>query len=61
MSAAIDQLAGNPRPAGVAAVKSPPGCLRLRVGDYRVLYEVQDHHLVVLVIDLGRRREIHDR
>ena len=58
---AIDQLADNPRPTGVAAVKSPPGCLRLRVGDYRVLYEVQDHHLVVLVIDLGHRREIYDR
>lgn len=57
---AIDKLADDPRPSGVVSVKSMPGCLRLRVGDYRVIYEVDDHHVMVLVIDLGHRREIYE-
>ena len=59
IEAAIDRLADDPRPAGVLAVKSMPGHLRLRVGDYRVIYEVQDHRLVVLIVELGHRREIY--
>lgn len=59
IEAAIDRLADDPRPAGVLAVKSMPGHLRLRVGDYRVIYEVADHRLVVLIVELGHRREIY--
>ncbi|MET9023712.1 type II toxin-antitoxin system RelE/ParE family toxin [Actinopolymorpha sp. NPDC004070] len=33
--------------------------LRIRVGDYRVIYEIQDARLVVLVVDLGHRRDIY--
>ena len=37
-----------------------PGVLRIRVaGDYRVLYEVHDDRLVVLVADVGHRKEIY--
>lgn len=61
IQAAIDGLAEEPRPSSAVAVKSMPGCLRIRVGDYRIIYEVQDHRLVVLVIDLGHRREIYGR
>lgn len=61
LQTAIDNLADNPRPTGVVALKSEPGYLRLRVGDYRVIYRVEDEHLVVVVVDLGHRREIHDR
>jgi mRNA interferase RelE/StbE len=35
------------------------GALRIRVGDYRIVYEVEDDRLVVLVIDVGHRREIY--
>lgn len=59
LESAIDRLADDPRPSGVVAVKSMTGCLRLRVGDYRVIYEVQDHRLVVLVIEVGHRSEIY--
>ena len=59
IEAAIDRLADDPRPAGVVAVKSMPGHLRMRVGDYRVIYEVQDHMLVVLIVECGHRREIY--
>lgn len=61
IQAAIDRLADEPRPPAAVAITSMPGCLRIRVGDYRVIYEVQDRYLVVLVIDLGHRREIYDR
>jgi mRNA interferase RelE/StbE len=33
--------------------------LQIRAGDYRILYEVRDRQLVVLVIDIGHRREIY--
>jgi mRNA interferase RelE/StbE len=33
--------------------------LRVRLGDYRIVYQVQDDQLVVLVIDIGHRREIY--
>ncbi|MGH3906036.1 MAG: type II toxin-antitoxin system RelE family toxin [Pseudonocardiaceae bacterium] len=58
-STAEPRLADDPRPAGAAAVKSMPGHLRLRVGHYRVIYEVQDHKLVVLIVELGHRREVY--
>lgn len=56
---AIDGLAEDPRPRGVRALVDRPGLLRLRVGDYRVVYEVQDGELRVLVVDLGHRGEIY--
>lgn len=61
LQAAIDRLADEPRPAGVVAIKSQPGHLRLRVGDRRVVYKVDDDRVVVLVVDLGHRREIYER
>ncbi|WP_338275596.1 type II toxin-antitoxin system RelE family toxin [Corallococcus caeni] len=33
--------------------------LRIRVGDYRVIYQVEDGRLVVLIVELGHRREIY--
>ena len=56
---AIDGLADDPRPHGVRALVGQPGLLRMRVGDYRIVYEVHDNQLLVLVIDLGHRREIY--
>lgn len=56
---AIDALATNPRPSGAKALTGMPGVLRVRVGDYQILYEVRDDQLVVLVIDVGHRREVY--
>ncbi|MGH3318817.1 MAG: type II toxin-antitoxin system RelE family toxin [Streptosporangiaceae bacterium] len=58
IQAAVDRLAYQPRPPGVVALKGDRGYLRLRVGDYRVVYRVEDDRLVVVVVDLGHRREI---
>lgn len=57
----IDRLADNPRPPGVVAIKGSSGALRLRVGDYRVIYRVEDDLLVVLVVRVGHRREVYER
>ncbi len=56
---AIDRLSDDPRPAGARALAGRHGALRIRVGDYRIVYEVHDDELLVLVIDLGHRREIY--
>ncbi len=61
VQAAIDRLGDGPRPAGVRAQSGHAGLLRLRVGDYRVIYQVDEGRLEILVIDLGHRREIHRR
>ena len=46
---AIDGLARNPRPAGCAKIVGAPDAYRIRVGDFRVLYEVHDQVLVIVV------------
>ena len=57
--AVIATLAHDPRPAGVIALAGHPGLLRVRVGDYRVVYTVDDAALVVLVVHLGHRRDVY--
>lgn len=58
---AIALLAQNPRPPAARALRGRPG-LRVRVGDYRVIYTVTDDVLlVVVVVTLGHRREVYDR
>jgi mRNA interferase RelE/StbE len=57
----IDALAENPRPHGVKALQGGEGYLRLRVGDYRIIYTVLDQVLLVVVIRVGNRREVYRR
>jgi len=49
----------NPRDFGKALSGSLKGRWRFRVGDYRVVCSIRDEQLVVLVIDLGHRREVY--
>lgn len=57
---AIALLAHDPRPPGARALQGRPG-LRVRVGDYRIVYTVDDGVLLVVVITVGHRREVYDR
>jgi mRNA interferase RelE/StbE len=57
----IAALAGDPRPSGVKALSGEHGLWRIRVGDYRVVYEIQDRELVVLVLRVAHRREVYRR
>lgn len=54
----IDELAGNPRPPDAKALAGAEGFLRVRAGEYRIVYTVKDRELIVLVIRVGHRREI---
>lgn len=57
----LSRLAGletNPRPADVKKLKGRDAW-RIRVGDYRVIYEIHDRELQILVITVGHRREIY--
>ena len=57
---AIDGLAQQPRPAGAQLLSGGTGpTWRIRVGDYRVLYEIHDDQLIVLIVGAGHRREIY--
>ena len=57
--AAIDLLAENPRPPNCVALQGETGVYRVRVGDYRIVYEVFDRVLVVQVVRIGHRREVY--
>ena len=56
---ALDLLGADPRPNGAKTLQGGGALLRIRVGDYRVVYAVQDDELVVLVLTLGHRREVY--
>ena len=55
----IDSLAVNPRPAGARQLAATEKLLRIRVGDYRVIYQVLDDLLRVLVVTIGHRRDVY--
>lgn len=58
----IDRLAADPRPPDARQLKGKPaGVLRVRIGDWRLLYRVDDGRLTILVIDLGHRSKIYAR
>lgn len=55
---AILDLGNDPRPQGCKKLKGRDG-YRIRVADYRIIYEIQDSILLVDVIDLGQRKDIY--
>lgn len=57
--ATISQLAEDPRPAGCIQLKGGDGELRIRAGEYRVIYEIYGGELLVLVLRVGHRREVY--
>lgn len=57
---AIDALAEQPRPPGVVKMKGGEDRWRIRVGDYRVVYEIRDEVLLVLVVRIGRREDVYE-
>ncbi len=61
VQAAIELLAGEPRPSGAKKLVGGNGEWRVRTGDYRIVYEIHDNVLVVLVIAVGHRRGIYNR
>lgn len=56
---AIEALAENPFPPKVKKMAGKPDRWRIRVSEYRVVYEVHNDRLVILVVAVGHRREIY--
>ena len=61
VQAAIELLADQPRPSRAKRLVGGEGEWRARTGDYRIVYEVRDDVLVVLVVGVGHRRDIYER
>ncbi len=55
----IESLGENPRPQGIKKLAGEEDLYRLRVGDYRILYQIQEKRLIVLVVGVGHRSQIY--
>lgn len=59
LGAVVAQLADGPRPAGVVKLSGEEGLYRVRGGDYRAIYRIEDARLLILVVKVGHRRNIY--
>ena len=57
----ICSLASDPRPRAAKKMKGPEGYYSIRVSEYRIVYDVQDDRLVILVVRIGHRRDSYRR
>ena len=55
----LKSLRENPRPQGVKKLAGEENLYRIREGDYRIIYAVQDKELIVLVVKIGNRKEVY--
>ena len=55
----IDELAENPDGPDTIKMKGDNPFHRVRVGDYRIVYEIQDDILLVLIVKIGHRKDIY--
>lgn len=58
---AISRLEADPRPQGARKLVGEKTAWRIRVGDYRVIYDVFDQELLVTVVRAAHRREVYER
>lgn len=56
---AIDELASNPRPHGYLKMTGYTNRFRIRIGDWRVVYEIVDEILVVIVVKVAKRGDVY--
>lgn len=56
---AIEALRQQPRPVGAVKLTGEVGLWRIRVGAYRIVYEIHDDRLLVLVVRIGHRKDVY--
>lgn len=57
----IEDLASNPRPSGYKKLSGEENAYRIRVGSYRVIYEIKDDELMVCVVKAGARGDVYKK
>ncbi len=55
----LEELELEPRPLGVTKLSAKNNLYRVKVGEYRIVYEIRDAVLLILVVAVGHRREIY--
>ncbi|MFN0061391.1 MAG: type II toxin-antitoxin system RelE family toxin [Myxococcaceae bacterium] len=55
----IRNLAENPRPSGCRQLSGYSDVFRIRVGDYRIIYTIEDRTVTVAILKIGHRREVY--
>ncbi len=58
--AKIEQLAEQPRPAAAIKLHGKADLYRIRQGDYRIIYQIDDKIVTVIVVKVGHRKNIYD-
>jgi len=56
----IESLKSNPRPHGVRKLEGSRKSYRIRIGDYRVIYDIEDEVLRILIILIRHRKTVYD-
>lgn len=56
---AIESLESDPRPAGCKKLAGSDHTYRIRIGDFRVIYDVHDDTLIILVVRIRHRRDVY--
>ena len=59
INSAFEKLSENPRRMGAEKMAGPGDRYRFRTGDYRIIYEIHDDVLLVLVVAIGDRKDIY--
>jgi mRNA interferase RelE/StbE len=59
ITAAVEALADDPRPPGVVKITGDDNLWRIRVGDYRIVYEIHGDRLIVLVLRVAHRKDVY--
>ncbi len=55
----IEALATEPRPSGVKKLEGEKDLYRIREGDFRIIYRIEDRILLILVLGIGNRRDVY--
>jgi len=56
---AMKKLRNEPRPAGVVKLAGDENLWRIRVGNYRIVYEIHDDQLIILVLRVAHRKDVY--
>ena len=56
----IQALIDDPRPHGSRKLRNEDELYRVRVGDYRIIYQIRDQELIIVVVRVRHRRDVYD-